>query len=293
MASRLGGLGQLWRTARRAVSLMFLCQLLSPLVALVAVCLAGTTGLATTPDRMFLSEQTEPPDGVVSASSSPAPALTSPPPAPPRAEPLDSCCGVAGERAACPTDHTPAPYSPACQNVLETNCSALPLACLTCTCQYSCTYGQDSEAECAVHSAVDCAGPRQFNRGYNCRYCFLSPDSQHSCSGGLGCNSAGSPTSKLHWYIANCSTDTNTVCLGKRVFSKRRECNWTEGYSWNTALWLSITLGGFGADRFYLGHWQEGIGKLFSFGGLGVWTLVDVVLVSTGYIGPADGSLYI
>ena len=46
-------------------------------------------------------------------------------------------------------------------------------------------------------------------------------------------------------------------------------------------------------SRFYLGHWQEGIGKLFSFGGLGVWTLVDVVLVAIGYIGPADGSLYI
>jgi hypothetical protein len=89
------------------------------------------------------------------------------------------------------------------------------------------------------------------------------------------------------------------------VFSKRVECSWTEGYSWRTALVLSVTLGGFGADRwvkdsnnntmfrFYLGHWQEGIGKLFSFGGLGVWTLVDVVLVSIGYIGPADGSLYI
>ena len=46
-------------------------------------------------------------------------------------------------------------------------------------------------------------------------------------------------------------------------------------------------------SRFYLGHWQEGIGKLFSFGGLGVWTLVDVVLVAIGYIGAADGSLYI
>lgn len=56
---------------------------------------------------------------------------------------------------------------------------------------------------------------------------------------------------------------------------------------------FSITIGGFGADRFYLGLWREGIGKLFSFGGLGVWTLVDVVLVATGYIGPADGSLYI
>jgi hypothetical protein len=46
-------------------------------------------------------------------------------------------------------------------------------------------------------------------------------------------------------------------------------------------------------SRFYLGHWQEGIGKLFSFGGLGVWTLIDVILISLHYLGPADGSLYI
>ena len=34
-----------------------------------------------------------------------------------------------------------------------------------------------------------------------------------------------------------------------QVFSKRVECNWTEGYSWRTTLVLSVTLGGFGADR--------------------------------------------
>ena len=56
---------------------------------------------------------------------------------------------------------------------------------------------------------------------------------------------------------------------------------------------LSVTLGGFGADRFYLGMWKEGLGKLFSFGGLGVWTLVDAVLIAVGYVGPYDGSLYI
>lgn len=55
----------------------------------------------------------------------------------------------------------------------------------------------------------------------------------------------------------------------------------------------SLTLGGFGVDRFYLGHWREGLGKLFSFGGLGVWTLVDLILIIIGYVGPEDGSLYI
>ena len=55
----------------------------------------------------------------------------------------------------------------------------------------------------------------------------------------------------------------------------------------------SITLGGFGVDRFYLGDWRNGLGKLFSFGGLGVWTLVDIMLVAIGYLSPTDGSLFI
>lgn len=29
-------------------------------------------------------------------------------------------------------------------------------------------------------------------------------------------------------------------------------CNWTVGYRWSTALILSITLGGFGADRYVI-----------------------------------------
>lgn len=31
---------------------------------------------------------------------------------------------------------------------------------------------------------------------------------------------------------------------------KQKKCNWTGGYKWSTAMALSITLGGFGADRF-------------------------------------------
>lgn len=69
-------------------------------------------------------------------------------------------------------------------------------------------------------------------------------------------------------------------------------CNVSKGYSWSRTLFLSITLGGFGIDRFYLGLWKSAIGKLFSFGGLGVWTLVDVILVALGYIKPHDDSIY-
>jgi TM2 domain len=53
---------------------------------------------------------------------------------------------------------------------------------------------------------------------------------------------------------------------------------------------FSITLGGFGADRFYLGQWQLGLAKLFTFGGIGLWGLVDIILTAAGYLSPADGA---
>lgn len=70
-------------------------------------------------------------------------------------------------------------------------------------------------------------------------------------------------------------------------------CSWGPLVGDRPVCCCSITLGGFGADRFYLGQWREGLGKLFSFGGLGIWTLIDVLLIGVGYVGPADGSLYI
>ena len=65
------------------------------------------------------------------------------------------------------------------------------------------------------------------------------------------------------------------------VESLRRERG-LSNRNWNTAFLLSILLGIFGADRFYVGRPGLGILKLVTFGGYFVWWLVDVILLLQG-----------
>lgn len=65
------------------------------------------------------------------------------------------------------------------------------------------------------------------------------------------------------------------------------------GYHFDTALLLSIFLGMFGIDRFYLGYPAIGLLKFCTFGFMFLGQLVDVILIATQMVGPADGSAYI
>jgi hypothetical protein len=59
------------------------------------------------------------------------------------------------------------------------------------------------------------------------------------------------------------------------VPSGARKVNWT------LTLIMSVVFGMLGGDRFIMGHVGLGILKLITFGGCGIWWLIDVILIAT------------
>ncbi|XP_055956498.1 TM2 domain-containing protein CG10795 [Patella vulgata] len=108
----------------------------------------------------------------------------------------------------------------------------------------------------------------------------------------------------------NCSQETRTVQVACRPapkiicsgqihdgitigFYKNVPCKWVNGASFETALLLSVFLGMFGIDRFYLGYPAIGLVKFGTLGFMFLGQLVDILLIATQMLGPADGSNYL
>jgi TM2 domain-containing membrane protein YozV len=59
---------------------------------------------------------------------------------------------------------------------------------------------------------------------------------------------------------------------------------------WMITLILAILVGGLGIDRFYSGSILLGVLKLVTFGGLGLWWLIDLIMLVTGSYKDGNGN---
>ena len=58
---------------------------------------------------------------------------------------------------------------------------------------------------------------------------------------------------------------------------------------WMITLLLCLFAGTLGAHRFYVGKIGSGVGQLLTFGGCGIWTLIDMIMIIVGAFTDSEG----
>lgn len=108
------------------------------------------------------------------------------------------------------------------------------------------------------------------------------PDQAAVC---LSCGAAVTqqPAKSAKRFCSNCGAEAQAnavVCVkcGVALPTPAGE----PGRDFLTTLLLAIFVGWIGVHRFYTGNTGVGIAQLFTLGGCGIWTLVDIILIAAG-----------
>lgn len=112
---------------------------------------------------------------------------------------------------------------------------------------------------------------------------------------GYGClKFGGQKYHDVEFTSTRCTALADIECYGPRTFTRPGyPCiRYTNHYFLTTILY-SILLGLAGIDRFCLGHVGAAVGKLLTIGGVGLWWILDIILLIFGQLMPEDGSNWI
>ncbi|HXP49923.1 MAG TPA: TM2 domain-containing protein [Bacteroidia bacterium] len=108
------------------------------------------------------------------------------------------------------------------------------------------------------------------------------------------CVACGTPPLAGDKFCPNCKASTTpnaNICMkcGVGLGKASAPVN-GESKDWLTALLLVIFLGNLGVHRFYTGHTGIGLAQLFTLGGCGIWTIIDIIQIATGNFKDAKGN---
>ena len=104
------------------------------------------------------------------------------------------------------------------------------------------------------------------------------------------CVSCGVLPKKGKNFCQNCGADTLSAAEMCTKCGVKLAGGEDQGKDWLTTLLLCVFLGYLGIHRFYTGHTVIGIIQLLTFGGCGIWTIIDLILIVTGSFKDSEGN---